>query len=246
MRNFVKKNKLTIGLSYTDWRFDEYFHWLKHGSPSTNSDQIEIVVLTYEKNNYDDLLSCDGLVMSGGKDINPQLYGKGNQVHKCGTLIPERDEFEINLLEKAFDLQIPMLGICRGEQIINITKKFNGSLICDIASMDAINILLHSNNEPKGPRHEIKIEKDSLLYSIMGKDMIEVNSFHHQSVDKVGDGLRVSSRSSDGVIESLEWVDKSMEPLLLLIQWHPERLIDEESSRRLLDYFYNTIKTKRN
>jgi len=62
MRNFVKKDKLTIGLSYTDWRFDEYSHWLKHGSSSTNSDQIEVVVLTYEKNNYDDLLNCDGLV----------------------------------------------------------------------------------------------------------------------------------------------------------------------------------------
>jgi putative glutamine amidotransferase len=241
----MQDNKLVIGLSYTDWRFDEYSHWVKHGSPSTNPDQIEVVVLTYEKNNYDDILRCNGLVMSGGKDINPDLYGKGDQIHKCGTLIPERDEFELKLIEKAFDMKIPLLGICRGEQLINISKKLNGSLFCDIVSMGVTNLLMHANDDPKGPRHEVKIEKDSLLYSIMGKDIIEVNSFHHQSVDKVGDGLCVSSRSSDGIIESLEWTDKSIEPLLLLVQWHPERLIGEESSQKLLDYFYNTIKTKR-
>ena len=242
----MKENKLVIGLSYTDWRFDEYVHWVKNGSPSTDPEQIEVVVLTYEKNNYDDLLRCNGLVMSGGKDIDPKLYGKGNEVHKCGTLIPERDEFELKLIEKALDTKIPILGICRGEQLVNISKKFNGSLFCDISSMIEMNPLLHSNDDPKGTRHEIKIEKDSLLYSILGKDIIEVNSFHHQSVDKVGDGLYVSSRSSDGIVESLEWIDKLNEPLLLLVQWHPERLIDEESSQKLLDYFYNIIKTKRN
>lgn len=242
----MKENKLRIGLSYTDWRFDEYVHWVKHGSPANDTDQIEVVVLTYETNNYDDLLKCNGLVMSGGKDINPQLYGKGNEIHKCGTLLPERDEFELKLIEKALDMQIPILGICRGEQLTNTSKKFNGSLFCDIPSdiPSALGItpLIHSNDDPKGPRHEIKIEKDSVLYSIIGKDTIEVNSFHHQSVDKIGDGLYVSSRSSDGVVESLEWADKSKLPLLLLVQWHPERLIDEESSQKLLDYFYKTIK----
>lgn len=230
------KNILKIGISYTDFRFNEYLDYLK-----SSEYNVDIVVLDYSKNNFEDLLNCDGLVLSGGKDINPELYGKGNEVFKCGKLIPERDSFELKLIEIAFDKKIPIFGICRGHQIVNISNRFKGSLHCDINSIGTGNYLSHSNNTEEGVRHNIEIVKGTILEKIIGKNVISVNSFHHQAVDKIGAGLRVSSYSPDGIIESLEWENGNNAPFLLLVQWHPERLLNEESSKLLINYYYNQI-----
>jgi len=237
----MQTDKLKIGISYTDWRFDEYVDWLK-----SSQYDIEVITLSYEKQNYSDLDKCEGLVLSGGKDVNPAIYGKEDQVHLCGKLLPERDEFEIKLITSAIEKKIPILGICRGHQITNVLPCFGGSLHCDIPSIPNIITLEHSNDSLSGPRHEIEIVKNTLLHEIMGSELVEVNSFHHQSVDKVGKGLIASSHSKDGIIESLEWEDKEKEPLLLSVQWHPERLVTENSSIFLLNYFYTKIKEKRN
>lgn len=230
------KKVIKIGISYTDFRFNEYLDYLK-----SSEYKVDIVVLDYSKNNFEDLLNCDGLVLSGGKDINPELYGKGNEVHKCGKLIPERDIFELKLIEIAFDKKLPIFGICRGHQIVNISNNFKGSLHCDINSIETGDFLLHSNNTEEGVRHNINIVKGTILEKIFGKNVISVNSFHHQAVDKIGTGLKVSSYAPDGIIESLEWEKENSAPFLLLVQWHPERLLNEESSKLLINYYYNQI-----
>ena len=237
----MKNDKLKIGISYTDWRLDEYIAWLK-----TDDINVDIIVLSYETGNIEDLKECDGLVLSGGKDVNPEIYGKADEISLCGKILPERDEFEIKLIETALEKEIPILGICRGQQIVNTSPQFAGSLHCDIPSIKGIKCLEHLNQSPEGPRHKIMIEKNTFMFDIMGSEQIEVNSFHHQSVDKIGKGLRVSSHAPDGIIESLEWENLEQKPLLILVQWHPERLVEEKSSKLLLNYFYNRIKTKRN
>jgi putative glutamine amidotransferase len=241
MKELMKNDELKIGISYTDWRFDEYVSWLK-----TDSTKVEVIVLSYEMNNIQDLERCDRLILSGGKDVNPEIYVKADQINLCGKLLPKRDDFEIKLINTALEKKIPILGICRGHQIVNVSPIFGGSLHCDIPSIQNSKCLEHSNELPLIARHEIEIEKDTLMFEIMGSEKIDVNSFHHQSVDKVGKGLRVSSHAPDGIVESLEWVDKEKQPKLILVQWHPERLVEEKSSKLLLDYFYNKITTKRN
>jgi putative glutamine amidotransferase len=237
----MKQDKIKLGVSYTDWRFDEYVNWLK-----SRPVEVEVVVLSYELGNTDDLLGCDALVITGGKDLNPALYGKSDESHLCGNLLPERDAFELKLIEIALNNKLPLLGICRGQQIVNIAPYFGGTLYCDIPSIKDIKALEHSNESPSGPRHLINIVDRTLMSDIMSSEQVEVNSFHHQSVERVGKGLRVSSYAPDGIIESLEWSDREHTPLLLLVQWHPERLVEEKSSKLLIDYFYNRITTKRN
>ncbi len=231
-------SKLKIGLSYSDFRYDEYVNYLK-SSPR----EVEVVKLNYEINNVKDLLGCDGLVLSGGKDVNPAIYGKGDEISLCGKILPERDEFELELVKIALDKKLPIFGICRGHQIVNISPAFGGSLHCDISSMSNNTCLEHSNKLPQGVRHKIIIEDGTILKEIMGSNSIEVNSFHHQSIDRVGKGLKISSRAEDGVVESLEWESSESSPFIILVQWHPERLITESSSKLLINYYYNKIKT---
>lgn len=235
----MANKKIKIGLSYTDWRYEEYVNWLL-----SSDESVEVVRLSYETDNYADLYGCDALVLSGGKDVNPEIYGKADQKHKCGKLLPVRDEFEQKLIEIALEKSLPILGICRGLQIFNVSRNFKGTLHCDIPSIGDKEYLVHSVKAHEGIRHPIKIKEGTLLEEIMRTNEIEVNSFHHQSVDLPGNDLIVSSTAPDGIVESLEWNDRKGKPFLILLQWHAERLVNEESSIKLLKYFYNSIKQR--
>ncbi len=161
----------------------------------------------------------DGLLLTGGTDVMPQAYGStpGTNLER---IEPERDEFEFSVLNAAAEKGIPVLGICRGNQVINVT--FGGTLIADLHPDRG-----EGHSSMRYPRHigrhEVTFEAGSTLADIYGPAAM-VNSFHHQSVDIVGNDLRVTGRTHDGVVEAIEHVDKP----IVGVQWHPEMMRFQE------------------
>ncbi len=160
-----------------------------------------------------------GLVLLGGGDVNPQLYGQERQPP---TELPddERDAVELELIDKAIEKDVPILAICRGLQILNVYH--SGSLIQHVADAER-----HENRggNPAAAAHEVAIEPDSLLAKIAGRGRWQVNSRHHQAADRIGAGLRLSARDpEDGTIEGLERPDRRF---VLAVQWHPEDQVFE-------------------
>lgn len=160
--------------------------------------------------------AIDGLLISGGKDINPAFYGE-KTMGRLNLVSDARFNFEKALLEEIMTLKKPVLGICYGLQFLNVF--FGGSLYQDL-KLEGFDRVDHKSG------HKIKIYKKSKLYYILGTDSIEVNSSHHQGIKEVGKGLAAGASSGDNLIESIELSDY---PYFLGVQWHPERLLDSHS-----------------
>jgi len=168
------------------------------------------------------LSEFDGLFISGGGDIHPDFFG--GQMHPSLSGIDrERDQFELALCRQAVAMDKPLLGICRGQQVLNVAM--GGNLVEDIPSMltSAGQHQWWPNYQRSRLSHSVRVEKDSLLAQVMGGTEFEVNSLHHQSVKDLGEGLKVTATASDGVIEALEMPDKRF---VVSVQWHPEWLPD--------------------
>ncbi len=163
----------------------------------------------------------DGLLLSGGGDINP-LYLQQEPIPQLHSICPQRDKAELMLIRLAFHRQIPMLGICRGIQMI--VAALDGTLYQDLGrEYHDGDLLKHDQDLPREyASHTVNVEEDSLLHRIMGSNQFPVNSFHHQAVREAGPHLRVSAKSSDGVIEAVESTEYKS---LLGVQWHPECFI---------------------
>jgi len=162
----------------------------------------------------------DGLILTGGVDISPELYGA--PAHPTVTRTsPARDEFELALLADALERDLPVLGICRGSQMLNVA--LGGTLIQDIPSAVPEHA---SHDDPERPRaaiaHRVRVDAGSRLASILGRTDLEVNSFHHQAVDRLGRGLVVTARAEDGVIEGIELPSARF---VVGVQWHPEAFV---------------------
>ncbi len=194
-----------------------------------------VIPVTTDMAQIDDILdNIDGLVMSGGEDFDPQLYGE-QPVRQLGDVVPDRDKFDISLIKRAVERGIPLLGICRGEQGLNIA--LGGTLYQDIPSQVPTN-LKHSQKAPRGyGSHAIRIEKNSLVYKLLGTDSISVNSYHHQAVKDLAPGLRVSAVAPDGVIESVE---KPGDTRVIGTQFHPEGFV-YSGDMRFLPFFRNLV-----
>lgn len=164
---------------------------------------------------------CDGLLFSGGGDADPYWFGQAAD-KDLGTVSPLRDAFEIKLARMALIDGKPALGICRGCQILNIAA--GGTIVQDIKSNQ-----LHDQKAPRDyPIHDILIETGSLLESIVQNDLIRVNSFHHQAIDKAGENMVISAWARDGIAEAVEGRTGSF---YLGVQWHPECMQDIYSHR---------------
>lgn len=164
--------------------------------------------------------NLDGLLLTGGADINPLYWGE-EPVKELHGINPRRDRQELLLVKLAADRQIPVLGICRGIQTLNAA--LGGSLYQDIHSQMNTPCIKHDQDLDRGfASHTVQIDSDSLLHRLFQTDNLAVNSFHHQAVKEAAPGFRVCARSSDGVIEAIESTEyKSM----LGVQWHPECFI---------------------
>lgn len=170
----------------------------------------------------------DALVLSGGHDVLPQWYHEEPK-QRIGDVFPARDRFDFALIKEAMDQKKPILGICRGMQVLNVY--FGGSLHQDL-SYAKEELLKHNQaTSPTQVTHKITISNDTKLHKIMGEDEIMVNSFHHQVVNTAGKGLNVSARAMDGVIEAFE---HESYPFLMGVQWHPEMLHASESNMKEL------------
>ncbi len=175
-----------------------------------------------------DLLDvCDGLILSPGLDMNPELSGavaNAQYANWCETL--ERDRFEIALVGRFREAARPILGICRGIQVLGVAE--GGTLLSDLGSMragDASPQHRHSETYDRN-RHEIVIEADSRIAALIGSGRREVVSVHHQAIDRVPEGLQVVARADDGVVEAVE---APGQPFVVGVQWHPEWMPGEEA-----------------
>lgn len=182
-----------------------------------------ILPIIKEEELLDDYIHIiDGLLLSGGEDLLPLLYDE-NPIYKVNYICCDRDECEMALFEKAYEKRIPILGICRGMQLINVA--LGGTLYQDI-NKQVENSLGHCPHESIAdqPYHRVKIDEGSKLYNIFGKKDIEVNSFHHQSIKAIGKGLKATAYSHDGIVEGVESLERDF---LIGVQWHPEKLAEK-------------------
>ncbi len=159
----------------------------------------------------------DGIVLSGSaSDVDPQRYG-ARPHPKQGPVHPERDALDAAILRVALDARKPVLGICFGTQMLNVA--LGGSLVQHLETD-----LSHSDREA---RHSVRVEPDSVLARLGGAGEHAVNTSHHQALDRVAAGLRITARAPDGTIEAVETTDT--ERFLVGVQWHPERIWNESA-----------------
>lgn len=171
--------------------------------------------------------AIDGLIMTGGEDFDPLKWYGEEPLRECGTIVPSRDEFDVKLVRAAVAAGIPVLGICRGHQLLSVA--FGGSLYQDIPSQIPESYVKHrqSGTTSSYGTHSITIEKGSLLHKQFGVTTIAVNSFHHQSVKAAPKGFKVTATSADGIVEAMERTSKLKEyqdggAVIMGVQFHPE------------------------
>jgi putative glutamine amidotransferase len=206
------------GISRCDRKFSFYTDWLKSAG-------IEYKELGYKENNFNDIKECSSLLLTGGDDIFPEFYNDWEDGRDRSKYVPERDGFEFRLLDYALNNSIPVLGICRGMQLINC--RLNGSLITDIETIRGRNHRKISDWEDR--IHEVNVIENSLLFEVTENKKGSINSSHHQGIDRLGEGLLITAKADDGIAEAVEWNNKESKPFFLGIQWHPERMNDKSS-----------------
>ncbi|MEK7402634.1 MAG: gamma-glutamyl-gamma-aminobutyrate hydrolase family protein [Gemmatimonadota bacterium] len=165
---------------------------------------------------------ASGVILTGGEDIDPAEYG-AKPHPAAGAPHPQRDKCELALARMARERGVPTLAICRGIQTVNVA--FGGTLVQDIASERPSNINHDQSDERATRLHQVSIEPDSRLAAAVGGSEISVNSSHHQSIDTLAPGLRLTARSPDDIVEGVEWFGDDW--WMLGVQWHPEELVDD-------------------
>lgn len=173
-----------------------------------------------------DALSCDGLLLPGGADINPSMYGQ-LPVKECGKPNEVRDKAEPLILDSFIKTNKPVLAICRGTQLLNVFK--GGTLKQDIKNEQKCRHMDFFSRS--GSIHSVKIKKETRLFDILDTENTDVNSLHHQVIDKVGSGLYISAESEDGYVEAIELENH---PFCIGVQWHPEHMSKKIKLQRKL------------
>lgn len=248
---------MKIALSYTgsEAKHENYRQYLLGGSASSLGDaastagsDLSVVRFAADEQSVDQLDECDGLVLSGGIDIHPSYYNGALQYPNADQFNQARDAFEIGLFERAMKRGIPILGICRGQQLVNTV--LGGTLIQDMgACLNKIHrvesgVPDHLMSDEPSPAPALHLDKIHGVTVVPGTLLAEiaessrglapaaagiayrgaVNSAHHQSLDLVAPDLKVNSYADDGTIEGVEWGEPEGKPWLLCVQWHPERM----------------------
>jgi len=211
---------LTIGVTNCN-KFDFYNDWILDYHPS-----VKTLRLSWEDDSFSRIDQCQGIVLTGGEDVHPRFYNRPEWLQYCydDDVNEERDELEWKVLEYSQRLKLPVLGICRGLQITNVF--YGGTLIPDVPTWGKFN---HSKLPDDTDRyHTVKVDPGSALFETVREKEGMINSNHHQSVGKVGRGLIASAVSEDGVVEALERREPGSS-FLSLVQWHPERMTDQQS-----------------
>ena len=226
--------KKKIGISFTRTNFKYYWNWI---SAEDLHDDLELVELSFEKNNTEDIITCDAFILTGGVDVHPSFYGgKIDYENSPAEYEPDRDLFEAKVYHYSQLNNLPLLGICRGMQLVNVLQ--GGKLIQDLDNGNE-----RHRKEEADKEHTIITGTDSLLYGIAGSAKGFVNSAHHQAIDPnaLGKNLKVNafdddytapkvSTGQEKIIEGLEFNDKTNKAFMLCVQWHPERMKGKEQN----------------
>lgn len=179
----------------------------------------------------------DGLLLGGGSDVAPERYGRERLPNAGLQLDEERDDTEFPLLKDALRDGVPVLGVCRGLQVINV--ELGGTLIQDLPSERPSGVVHDDSGDKTNRIHSVMVAGDTRLGRIAESCEIDVNSRHHQAIDRPADGLVVSATAPDGVIEAVE---SGEERWLVAVQWHPENLREDAVSRRLFREFVEAVR----
>jgi putative glutamine amidotransferase len=229
---------MKIGLTFTETRWENYPKWIKG-----NDDNIEIVELHWEKHDkeevWDLVEECDGIVLTGGVDIHPRFYESERLEfpNGDGKFNEERDEFEMHVFETALNFKLPILAICRGLQLVNVA--LGGDLIQDLEETGKKN---HRRMNDVDDEHSISISNNSLLKEVIASTSATINGAHHQAIRKLSDELIATAYSEDGVVEAVERKEKKGESWMLAVQWHPERMKQNEvCSKNIREAFLKAI-----
>ncbi len=170
-----------------------------------------------------------GVCVSGGPDIDPAVYGA--EPHPMlGPVEPELDAFEIAVVRRADALGLPVLGLCRGCQVLNVAR--GGTLHQHVPDVSDGSVAHRQTASGQETTHEVRIEPGSRLAAVVGSDPLPVNAFHHQAVDRLGRGLRAVAWAADGIVEAIE---DPGDGLYLGVQWHAETLVHLERHARLFE-----------
>lgn len=217
------------GIMYNN---DAYFVQQAYMNAVEEAGAQYIGVVPNKANDYEYIVNmCDGLLICGGADSHPRYYNQ--EMHEKTDMVKENiDEMDLKLCDLFVKAKKPVLGICRGHQVINIY--YGGTLIQDIPSLYETKINHRQSEARNVGTHTVTLTKDSLL----GKkgEVYSVNTFHHQNIDKLGDTLEVVAVSEDGLIEAVQNED------VFGIQWHPECMIQDEFHRNIIQTFVNKCK----
>ena len=235
-----------IGVSTSEMRIPARTHSLAESEPPMRelalgmsypmsverAGALPVVLAPVDVAHVDALLErLDGLMLSGGPDIHPAAYGE--EPHPAlGPTERDLDLFELELVRRADERGMPILGVCRGEQMLNIAR--GGSLIQDLPTLVGEEIDHRQEQPGRIPTHAVVLESGSRLEGVMGRQADEVNSFHHQAVKRLGQRLKPVAWSPDGVIEAIEATDRDF---VLGVQWHAESLSEREDQAGLFSAF---------
>jgi len=221
-----KQQQKTIILSKSSLN---YINWIE-------GDNI-IILDAYTIQNTDSILAfADGIILTGGEDINPLEYNDTINLAVCGDINYKRDTLERKLFDFALKNKIPLIGVCRGMQMMNVAS--GGSLYGDIPTEIGTTVIHRNNGEVM---HDIVLCDTSSLIFSTGSDTIMVNSWHHQGLKIMPNHLRVIARSFDGLPEAVV-MDKSEHPFMIAVQFHPERLgKDNAIHQKMRDSFYKAM-----
>jgi putative glutamine amidotransferase len=182
------------------------------------------------------LTTCDGIVFTGGEDVVPAYYGKEYDTARCKSNAL-RDSLEFALIKESLKLKMPVFGICRGQQILNVA--LGGTLIIDIPT-DHPGIVIHQCEDYLHCFHPVNIIKGSQLQLISKVDTGSVSSNHHQAIEKLAPGMRITAYSTDSIPEAMEWEFPTEKPFFIAVQWHPERMdVKSSLSMPLINAFLN-------
>ncbi len=211
-----RTEKPVVGLSLSFHDFGDYTG-VGPQRPLALAGAVPLILSRVEGTLGDQLDVCDGVVLGAGRDMDPRHYGQDPR-DELGPTEPARDAFELELVERALDRGLPILGMCRGIQVLNVA--LGGTLVQDLALRPEWaehpadrgwvhwkrieEASLRGEPLPPHPRHPIAIEPDSRLARALGTEEAEVDSFHHQAIDRLAPGLRAVARAPDGVIEAVE------------------------------------------
>jgi putative glutamine amidotransferase len=193
----------------------------------------ELEVVSPSHPSIPDIRDYDGALFTGGKDINPKFYQESVKYPDVVEIDEERDALEFDLFERTHRGKLPILGICRGLQMINV--KFGGTLYQDLNS-EAPAGIEHMQSAPRPqPTHTVTLTDPESGLGETFKGCCQVNSLHRQAIKRVGRGLKVTARSEDGLVEAVEAAEPY--PFLLAVQWHPEEMIERPEARKLFENF---------